>query len=468
MTLDEAKKVVFETKSVFADLYKKYGEKNWLEYAKENFPKNSSMTETSKEFIIAFEKLLLPLIGREKTDRAIATIEQNGFVSTADHHGVLCHPFFANNALVRSHPSILQPDSSLIMLTCGGISISNSSFPRGIFFHDSNLKENRLLFESLKGRRRSVYGLPSFSKMVIEKEISRLEYFNLNTVAKEKLKKFLEKIKNHEQIFERNKYSDQLTIINDILWSTLFDDTRSNLVYLEAESLVRELLLSVHLKKETYIYKILFDPKYRHAYIKYFENVDGAHNTQKQKGSHFFWYIDETKNIREQLWVIGNNLESIDGRTIISLEANTISKYLLQFKLLPSTAFCYSILGFYYGLTLGGGPFQIQYLGEIKKSYEKTISEFDAAAKKFPVRTDIFTGDLTLIGIGNQTKVLSASLIDSLLYGDANLNNIINNEIESQTVGETLDQMIPEFVTIITGKKETVVDLPDLQKTLNV
>ncbi len=468
MTLDEAKEIVFESKPVFAELYQKYSDKNWLEYAKENFPKHSYLKESKQDIFLALRKLLLPLIGQEKTKKAVSTIEHTGFVSTADHHGVLCHPFFANNALIRSHPSILAPDLSLIMLTCGGISISNSSFPRGIFFHDSDMKEDRLLFESLKGRRRSVYGLSSFSENIIEKEIGRLEYFKLNEIAKEKLKNFLREIKNHRQIFEQNKYSDQLTIINDILWDTLFKNARGNLVYLEAESLVRELLLSVHLKKETDIYKIMFNPKYRQAYIKNFEDVDGAHNTQKQKGSHFFWYIDEIENKRKQLWIVGDNLESIDGKIIIPLKTNIISEYLLRFELLPSTALCYSILGFYYGITLGGGPFQMQYLGEIKKAYEKTISEFGDIPSDSVSRTDIFTGDLTIMGIGNQDKVSPASLIDALIYGNSNLNGILNQEIEKRTVKETLDLMMPEFVTIITGKKEIISDLPNLPKIFNV
>ena len=469
MTLEEAKEIVFKEKPIFAEIYKKYGNKNWLEYANENFPKGKPLlNENKKELLEAMKKILTPLIGEEKTNRTLRTIEKTGFVSTTDHHGILCHPFFANNALVRSHPSIFEADSSLIALTCGGISLSNSSFPRGIFFHDKELEEKRISFVSLKERHRPVYGLPSFSYEKIEKIKDSLNYFNIDESKKNKLKEFYKKIKANKQILEQDKYSNQLTIINDILWDTLFGNTRGNLVYLEAESLVRELLLSVHLEKDTDIHKIIFNREWRNSYIKNFENVPVAHNTLKQKGSHLFWYIDKEKKERKQLWIVNENLESMDKKIAIPLEPSIILEYLISFKLLPTTAFCYSILSFYYGLTLGGGPFQIQYLRKIKEAYEKTLLDFDKIPTNPSIRTDIFTGDLTLIGIGNKKKTIPASLIDALIYRDNNTHEAMDRIIESFSIKETLDPMMSEFVTIITGKKEIISNLPKIHKTFNI
>src|SRR3990167_10155813 len=111
MNLRDAQKLVFKEKPVFSQLYKSYQDQTWLDYARENFTNDSK------------------------------------FVSTCDHHGILCHPFFMNSALLRSHPSLKQ--KQIISLTCGGISLSNSSYPQGIFFHDRNLQKICIPFISL-------------------------------------------------------------------------------------------------------------------------------------------------------------------------------------------------------------------------------------------------------------------------------------------------------------------------------
>lgn len=463
MTLDEAKKTIFKAKPEFAKLYNEYGNKPWIQYAKEKYLGRSDYprTERQTEFLTAFEKILTPLLGKGKTNQAIHTLKENSLVSSADHHGVLCHPFFSNASLVRSHPSLITHPSSLITFSCGCISLTNSSYPRGIFFHDDNLKEIRMPFTTLRGRRRSLYGLSSISKSNIQKHIDKLQGINISEQAKIKLKKFLSKIIDNNNVFEQDQFSSQLTIINDILWDELFGNTRGNLVYLEIETLVRELLLSNHIDNETPIHKIIFDSATRESYIENFEKVIGAQDTKNKKGSHIFWYIDETENARKQLFLNGNNLETLDQKISIPLSPNTIREYLLRHELLPSMAFCYSLISFYYGITLGGGFSQIQYLGDIKNSFKKTVGEI------IDVKTNIFTGEEVLVTLGNENDRIPASLIDILLYGE-NINTNINNEIEDARISETLNMMMPEFIEIVTGKRESLEKASNQKPTFHV
>ncbi|MFA6050634.1 MAG: hypothetical protein WC761_05560 [Candidatus Paceibacterota bacterium] len=453
MTLEEAKQLVFREKPAFAELYKKYGNKSWLSYAKERFPKQTYYKDNKQELFNAFEKILLPLLGKEKTERAVNQLEKTGFVSTADHHGILCHPFFANTALLRSHSSLSDKDSVQITLSCGGISLSNSSFPRGIFYHDRDLKEVRLHFKSLSGRRRSVYGLPNVSEEAIKKSIDKARMQHLSVGAREKLLGFLEKIKN----INHSLYSEQLTVINDILWENLFENKRGTLVYLEMESLVRELLLSIHLKKETIIQKIFLDPETRESYIKNFESLSCAHDTVKQKGSHLFWHIDNKAELRRQLFVKDNALVSPDEAIVIPLTKESLSQGLLNFELLPTLALSYSMLSFHYGLTLGGGFSQIQYLGEMRDAYEKV-----SGGRMTTPPTDIFTGEFVALTIGKKP----APLIDLLLWRNTDAGKIADKAIESVTVSESLDQMMPEFVDIL-GSKEEITNMKELKPILN-
>lgn len=462
MTKDEARKIVFEAKPRFAELFQKYRHKKWPTYIEENYPTSFKVPANFNELEQALQNILSPLLGKQKTYHAIETLRNRGFASTADHSGVLCHPFFSNSALVRSESA--TKNDSVVCFTCGGVSLTNSSYPRGIFFHDSNLKEIRIPFVSLKGRRRSVFGLKSFQKERIEKNFSSINHLNISENAKNKLQKFFSSILDCEKFFEQKKYSDQLVILNDLLWQNLFESNRGNLIYIEAENIVRKLLLDVHLDQNTFINKIIFEKDLRKSFMENFENIVGAHNTKKLSGSHIFWYIDEKKNMREQIFLKDNRLETRDRRIQIELQPEILRKHLENYTLLPSMAFCYGILAFYYGLTLGGGFSQIKYLGDIKNAWKKTAEAAGESVEN--PRTDVFSGEFVLAGIGNGTLTKPASLIDILLYGQ-NPNEAISKAVNEVSIGDSIDAMMDEFVEIITTKKEEI-DGIEIHKTFFV
>lgn len=456
MTLEEAKKIIFDRKPEFAKLYNEYGSKTWLDYSKENYDiKGLPDNKRTNDLLVCLEKILKPLIGQTETINTIKTLKETSLVSSADHHGILCHPFFSNTTLVRSFciQDSLKTDDykpSTISLTCGCISPSNSSYPRGIFFHDDNFKEVKMPFLSLRDRRRSLYGIKALNKISFKKQKDRLTHINLNDSEKSRLNTFFDKIIEDEKIFDQKLLSSQYTIINDILWKELFDTEHGNLVYLEIETLIRELILTYHIDNITEVHKIMFDSETRNNYIKNFEGVVGAHNTETKKGSHIFWYIDEIKNTRKQLFVKNNSFESIDGKTIIEINKENIRKGLLEYRLIPSMALCYSIIAFYYGFTLGGGFSQIQYLGDMKNAFKKTVTNIA------DTKTNIFTGEFVLETLNKDGSVLPASLIDILIRKD-NINGRMFELMRNTKIANTLDLMMTEFIEIVTGKKENIV-----------
>ncbi|MDQ5950298.1 MAG: hypothetical protein QG585_240, partial [Patescibacteria group bacterium] len=164
MNLEEAKKIVFPKKPVFASLYEKYGKDNWSKYIDEKFPKKSFLNEKKEELFEAIREITLPVLGEEKTEKIINSLNKTGFASSADHNGLLSHPFFSHFALLRA-----KKDKTLISFVCGSISLSNSSYPRGFYFHDEYLNEVKLPFVSLNGRKRSIYGHEAFTKEQMER-----------------------------------------------------------------------------------------------------------------------------------------------------------------------------------------------------------------------------------------------------------------------------------------------------------
>lgn len=467
MDLREARDIVFKQKKNLKKFIDTYGSKHWSDivdtYYKTDF-KESTRTE---ELTFIIKKYVTPLLGEEKTATTLETLQQTGFVSTCDHSGVLCHPFFLNNNIVRQS-SFLK---SIITFSCGGVSLTNSSYPRGIFFHDKNGEVIRLPFISLKGRRRSAYGHEPFTKDTITKLIQKVTSLNVSTHQKQILSHFLQKIEKTNAIFSQNTYGKQLTIINDMLWQKIFKEEVKPLVYIEVEEVVKELLLNFHLTSQTPISKILFDSKTRETYIRQFEKVVGAHHTETKSGSHIFWYIDKATDSRVQLFLEGNVLKNAEHNIEIEITPENLQRHLNNYTLLPSMAFCYGMLASYYHLTLGGGFSQIDYLENIVKAWEAVTKETSNT------KTDIFTGEFVLTGIYNGKKVCPATSIDLLLYeGDKETDYLVDTPeasqairlaLTEQTIEESIDAMMDEFVEIISGTKPDISDMK-IHKTLEI
>ncbi len=444
MDLEQAKEIVFEKKKNFASLYRHFGTTHWQDYIEHTYPTSFNPSTHFIELTSTLEKLLTPLLGKEKTARATHTLLKTGFVSTCDHSGVLCHPFFSNSAYARS--LTLTATDSLITFTCGGVSLTNSSFPRSIFFHDKNLTLQKLHLQSLAGRRRSVYGLAPFSQKQITRIIEQTKHLALDESAKQKLTAFLTQLHLNQHLRETKYFSDQLVIINDLLWQTIFGDKRGSLVYVEAEQVVRQLFLDIHLHTKTPIHSLLFDKHIRETYLSHFEGIVGAHDRTTQTGSDLFWYIDELHQTRVQLFIEEEYLVSKDHTISIPLTPEAIETHLRKYTLLPTMALSYSILSFYYGLTLGGGFSQIDYLGDMKEAWDNTFNT------KTPIKTDVFAGEFALLGISDHIHTVPATLFDVLLYAqDPHIT--VNEALSNVSIKESLDAMMDELVEIVSGTK---------------
>ncbi len=444
MNITEARDIVWAKKPGLKALYETYGDKTWLEYARDKFPTQSLLVHED-EFLNSFRKVLSPLLDSSVVTKACEDIKLRGFVSTADHHGILHHPFFAHASLVRSHNDVKS--DTTICLSCGCVSPSNSSYPRGITFEDNDHNREKISFTSLRNRRRPLYGLSGFDSHTFHTQRDRIHLMNLNDDKKAKLLKLFEHIESNERVWNQQYISEQFTVINDILWHELWGDTRGSLVYLEVESLVRQLLLDAHIDNDTLIHQIIFDPATRAQYIEAFNGVTGAHTQEIKKGSVIFWYIDETENTRKALWLQDNALVTEDRSISISLDKDTLHAHLENRTLMPTMAFCYSIISFYYGLTLGGGFSQIDYLGDMKRSWSKVIES--KGDEPIDTTTNIFTGEFVLM---RDERGHDMTLIDLLLSNPMDIDHAIS---ETQ-IKATLDRMMPEFVEIVTGTRPEI------------
>ncbi len=466
MKLEDAKKIVFDKKPKFKGFYEENKEKSWIEYINKNYPQRSNI-RNEKEFSQIFFNTVKNILGEEKAKKSLSSLIQTGFVSTADHHGLLCHPFFSNIAIARSGKNIINRTKTQIVLTVGAISPTNSSFPRSIFFHDKDLELQKIHLISLRSRQRPLYGIPAISKKEFLKIKDHIFDKKIPKIGKKRFLRFIDRSLERNDIWEQKRFCEQLTILNDIWWNEIFGDLRGDLLYLESEELVKNILIESFEKKNE-LSEIFFDKERRNSFLDNYESVIGSHDTKNRSGSFLFWFIDEKENKRKALFLKENYLETLDGKTKIQMEEKDLKEGLINYTLLPSMALCYSILAFYYGLTLGGGFSQIQYLGDMKIAWGKVFSR--SKAKFENTVTDTFSGEAIISGISDGQTNKQATLADFLIYTkDENEADILAERSLSEIkVGESLDAMMYELYEIVSGKYLTIEDLPIPKKTLNV
>ncbi len=450
MTFDEVRDEVFKRRPRFGDTARAWGDATWIEYYTQNF---SGLREPSNDVLDAIEAETSAILGREVGLRARASVARAKWTNTADHHGLLCHPYFYSTALARSHPLVRAGSEATVTLPFGGVSLGNDSFPRGFSFHDTHGREVRIFFKSLKDRRLPVHGLVPTTREELVRERGRAESFLLPQSARERLHSFFEALLQEERVWIQETYSAQLTAMNAVLWRELFKGTRGDFVYLEIDSVVRRLLLLKHLVIDTPVHRLIFDPAWRALFVELFSGVMGSHTPNS--GTHLFWYIDHTGSRRRGLRIERDHLVTEEGDVAIALTPESIASGLSHRTLMPSSALLLIVLQGVEGLTSGGGPSQLEYLSHMMEQWTELLARMGMTAPDIPT-CSILCGDTALFEIKQAEAEKSAlgTLVDHVLYTD-DISGTIDAALATTKIRSTVDAMLPTLYYLYTGEKPT-------------
>ena len=235
MDIGEAREKVFEKRPVFRALYEKYSSRTWDAYMSENYTSAKDTSPLSPSLLTSVGGIVKETLGEKEVDDVFGSLQKTKRVDTADHHGILCHPFFWN---VDAAKAVLETDVSYdIVLSVGNVSPTNSSFPRSIFFHDKNLALKKLSYIPWRNRRNSLYTLPPSLLAYIKGMKKECRDILISNKAYKKLGEFLNILENDSRIQSATRLSDELTIATSILWHKVFDGTRKKICYIEDKKL---------------------------------------------------------------------------------------------------------------------------------------------------------------------------------------------------------------------------------------
>jgi hypothetical protein len=443
MDLSTLRAEIFKTQPEFGNLVGAWGNETLLTYYKQTF---SPLVPPSKLILDIIEDETGKVLGAKLGAQTRATVAATQWVNTADHHGLLHHPYFYTVALARSEATVRGTNPVTVTLPFGGVSLSNDSFPRGITFHNEHAVLERIFFKSLRDRRLPVYALSPMTRAEFEHERNRVLAHTSLANVKAKLNYFFTTILHDDRCWSMDTFSRQLTAMNATWWRILFGQNRGDFVYLQIDDIANRLLLDHHLTNTTAIHELLFNADWRTLYKYLFRGITGAHSDTA--GTELFWYIDMNHCTRRSLVIRDNDLVTREGDITIPLTPERIAIGLERQELMPSTALILLLIHGEETLACAGGSNQLHYLGETMQAWSTLRAHFGAHSNPIPTTT-IWCGDNALFAIaatGKRTTEL-ATLFDLYLRSD-DAQLLIDEALAHIPLNATIDAILPMLYKI--------------------
>ena len=455
---------VLEKTPVLREVIKKTYHQNLFDHALEYKESKSSplVLERRHQLIDTIAQRVKDILGPDIAKSVSKQLEQYYFVSTADHHGPICHPFWLDANLVTALPYTETADrvlENIIVLSCANVSLNNSSFPRGLIFHSNNVEKlHTIPFFPAQDRAATMYGFRSYTRAdlirVKNDLLTKVKNGEVDQLVLDKIVAIFDSIYNNDSALGAKNFSEQVTQTNVDLWKQFFPQLRNfpRLVYIDQESIAADLLTNYHLNKNTVIEKIFTDETCRQLVNKYFDGVPGAFSIHEKIGTYLFWALPKGEKYRQQLWLQSNQLVSGDGQFVVPLNSQAIIEKLKSGELVPSMLLTFILLSFYYGLTCLGGFYQPTYLTSIKEAYSKLLAELgdnETMAICASVETKMM-GDMAMAFLQDKMGAWHhATGLDLILYGDYNTWGKLVDFTKAVTVPDALDPLMPLFYEVM-------------------
>lgn len=360
---------------------------------------------------------------------------KTSITSTADHHGLLTHPFSlsANYARARSIKEQYTQEN-LTTLSCAGISLSNNSFPRGYLYTDKTGTQIHMPFISLQHKNTPVYVASKIDTKNIRRELDKIHLANLSPLQKKKSIAFLKQLIADTHLDTLADFDEQATYMNYLFFKQIPGCTNTNLFYFSQESVVRELLLDYHLSHDTVISQLLYNTEFHVRFKKHFNGLVGAFDTEKKTGTELFWGIQN--NQRVSLTIENGCLVSLDKTFSVLLNPDSLRHALQEKRLMPSMALTFIVLSFYYGVICGGGYSQVDYLGILQYAWNAMLGEMSEPLhiNISNIPTNLYLGDFAFL---QKEK--------GLAYG---LDMFLISENTTMTLTQAYELLLPFFMRI--------------------
>lgn len=276
----------------------------------------------NQDFITEIAAYTRETLGSDLAEAISGELRERPQVLTANHHGIDTFAQSTQSNLLFSMRKRLdgKPVKTVPVLACGSVPLNNLTYPRGLLVYagtsvpgDGGICKLPIFPDSYKRKLVSVVG-PFTAEMLCRSRdrANRLVAdYKLGGALEAAINTVFDDFANVGQAFIG--YGRQATVVNHRFWQRLFRgrSCRSELVYIEIESIVSRLLEKDLFDKSTICHQLMFDPELRRQLI---ENLDGQrgcwqyekllrrcpaaaavkgfNEADSAQGTMFFWGVD--------------------------------------------------------------------------------------------------------------------------------------------------------------------------------
>jgi hypothetical protein len=454
---------IAQTRPQLKKIKEMYGDLSYFQYAKQKnrINLNKNFRDRKNEVITVIVNETARLLGTAIADGIHQQLKKNDSISTTEHTAPLGTVYALNAVLHMAIPMFGSDDSkmkNIITLSCSGTSFNNLlSFSRGHQFHglkDRQIIEKQLTFFGRSIDSSTVLYSPPYKTDALKEINKQLSFFvkegQLTGENIDKIQSLFAAIYASPHPLTGTDFVDQLTITNYYFWKKLFPEYKEqdipNYIMLSQEKILLQLLLDYHLDHDTIVNRFLFDKEYHTHIEKFFANIDGAFSKDHNVGTFLFWGLSAKDHIRIQLFKKGNQLVSNDDTFRLDLTPQAVREAIINKTVFPGLLLTFIVLSFYYGLRLGGGTSQPNYLTQMHEAYRTMLTQLgDAEVQN---TEDIITDDYVfyrphLAFLDFNDKRIPATGMDMYLYQDPTQWQKILQATKQIALGDFMTTLLP-------------------------
>lgn len=482
--LQALKSAILARRPILGQIITEHAETTLYDYTRQYVQIESSPVFDARkhELISTAKSLIAERLGNDVAERVARQLTKLPLVSTTDHHGPIDHPFFVNANIISAIPYLEGRDAEcddLVVFSFASVSVNNASaYPRGILFHGSAKNHHALIRLPIlpdKVKMGVVYGMRPFTR----DELTRAEHVlhqktragDVDAEDLERLTYLLETCFGSDAVLSTADFASQVTKINYALWPKIFNKEETwagsprgkshvpNLIYLDIESLVRELLLRHHLADaNSLLHRLLFLPEFTCRALREFNDISGAFSVENKWGTYMFWAMDR-KLHRVGLMIQDGFLVSENGAYRIPLTPDGIQTALESRQILPSMLLCYLTVSLYYGMKCLGGFSQVHDLTMVKFAWERLLHESgekDETAALPAVKTNELGGDGMVLAYlrASDGSWFPATGFDMAISETDTTHARYADFAKHVTLAEMMDPMLPEIYSVLYSQNQ--------------
>ena len=302
------------------------------------------------------------LFGKEPAEKVREALEYK-VINTADHHGGFYSAqafqgdlFFTQLLKMMGYKGEYYP-----LFSFSHVELENSTYARGISCYGSADGRQLLPLHRAKAGNQMVAVAGGYDREMLKRMKERIDTIRPPFTAehKDKLNDIIDRIYGDENILRRERYADQLSLIGEKISAECFKDAAHKHIYIEAEEIIRPLMIKDLNDENSMLWHMFYAPKVR----------EGLNEEKAEEGvplaGMLLRGVDAKGRRIHTLVKDGDKIEGMDhaGRLLdYPMDPGQICGLLNDRKLIPSGLAAAVVLAFERGYTWAGGYFQALYL----------------------------------------------------------------------------------------------------------